>query len=350
MSRTTLSPGLRRSLLQQIPFVVVVGLFVGSGLVTGLVLEVPGFADIGVLSPRLLAALVLYMPLLVLYHATRVTFWEKERVFSRRTWQVFAREQFTLTRLLPTFLILILLGPLMSTFVTYKGLIPMISPFSWDPTFMQLDSWVHGGTHPWELLFPMFGSPAMIRFLDSVYVLWFPAVVMTLVWQAWSGTDPLRSQFFLTYALTWIVLGVGMAIGLSSAGPCYYLDVVGAPSTYDGLMTHLGSVDRAKPLAALHIQDILWTEYVSMAEHKIEGISAMPSLHVAMATLLVLLYSRVHVWAGAAAGAFAVLILVGSIMLGWHYAIDGYVGAALVIPLWWIAGRVQAALMTSDAA
>jgi hypothetical protein len=30
-------------------------------------------------------------------------------------------------------------------------------------------------------------------------------------------------------------------------------------------------------------------------------------------------------------------------MLGWHYAVDGYVGAALVVPVWWVSGRFLAA-------
>ena len=37
---------------------------------------------------------------------------------------------------------------------------------------------------------------------------------------------------------------------------------------------------------------------------------------------------------------FAALIFVGSIHLGWHYAIDGYAGAAVALFGWWAAGRL----------
>jgi hypothetical protein len=36
---------------------------------------------------------------------------------------------------------------------------------------------------------------------------------------------------------------------------------------------------------------------------------------------------------------FAILTLLGSVRLGWHYAIDGYVSIAIVAVLWWLVGR-----------
>jgi hypothetical protein len=35
---------------------------------------------------------------------------------------------------------------------------------------------------------------------------------------------------------------------------------------------------------------------------------------------------------------YAALIFVGSIHLGWHYAVDGIVGAAAAIAVWWCCG------------
>jgi len=32
------------------------------------------------------------------------------------------------------------------------------------------------------------------------------------------------------------------------------------------------------------------------------------------------------------------LTLVGSVALGWHYAIDGYIGGGAAILVWWAAG------------
>jgi hypothetical protein len=38
---------------------------------------------------------------------------------------------------------------------------------------------------------------------------------------------------------------------------------------------------------------------------------------------------------------FAVLILLGSVHLGWHYAVDGYAGALGAALLWHLVGRLQ---------
>ena len=66
----------------------------------------------------------------------------------------------------------------------------------------------------------------------------------------------------------------------------------------------------------------------------------MPSMHVAIATLLACFGWGVNRWAGAAYTAFALTIMVGSVHLGWHYAIDGYVAAAIGVALWYATGRM----------
>ncbi len=40
-------------------------------------------------------------------------------------------------------------------------------------------------------------------------------------------------------------------------------------------------------------------------------------------------------------GIFALCILVGSVHLGWHYAVDGYIGAAIAAAIWFGVGAVQ---------
>ena len=45
-------------------------------------------------------------------------------------------------------------------------------------------------------------------------------------------------------------------------------------------------------------------------------------------------------WLGYLLSVFAALIFVGSIHLGWHYAIDGYAGAAVALVCWWVAGKI----------
>jgi membrane-associated phospholipid phosphatase len=38
---------------------------------------------------------------------------------------------------------------------------------------------------------------------------------------------------------------------------------------------------------------------------------------------------------------FAIAIFVGSIVLGWHYAVDGYMGGLVAWFSWWLAGKLH---------
>jgi membrane-associated phospholipid phosphatase len=151
----------------------------------------------------------------------------------------------------------------------------------------------------------------------------------------------LRMQFLLSFVLSWALLGNVMAVLFSSAGPCYYGLLQGGPDPYAGLLQYLHQADREMPLLALRVQALLWQDYVQHTSISGLAISSMPSMHVASAVLLALLGWRLNRAAGIALTAFAVLILLGSVHLGWHYAVDGYAGALGAALLWHLVGRLQ---------
>ena len=66
----------------------------------------------------------------------------------------------------------------------------------------------------------------------------------------------------------------------------------------------------------------------------------MPSVHVASAVLFVFFGFGISRWLGWVMVGFASAIFLGSILLGWHYAIDGYAGAALAIVMWYAADAI----------
>jgi hypothetical protein len=105
-------------------------------------------------------------------------------------------------------------------------------------------------------------------------------------------------------------------------------------------MARLQAIDAVRPLHALRLQEALWTSYLTGGGGLVSGISAMPSMHVAMPALF-----AVAAWRRARALAMALwvytaVIVVGSVHLGWHYAVDGYASILLVFPIWWVAGVV----------
>jgi hypothetical protein len=241
---------------------------------------------------------------------------------------------------LANFLVPALLGPLFFTsFGSFKRLIPFVAPFDWDRRFMEWDRWLHGGVDPWALLQPLFGTPAMTTAISAVYNAWFFVMFGTFLWQALSLKRPaLRRQFLLCFVLYWAVIGTALAMLLSSAGPCYFGRVTGLADPFAPLFSYLRAAAEHSPNWSLMTQDLLWQNHVTLGRMPGSGISAMPSMHVAIAVLLALFGWRVNRWAGIGYTTFALVIMVGSVHLGWHYAIDGYAAAVAGGAIWWGTG------------
>lgn len=233
---------------------------------------------------------------------------------------------------------------MMAAFLFNKMLIPDLVPFSWDPTFAEWDRLLFAGNHPWELLNPLLGYPLATRFFDMAYTIWIP-----LVFLFWVGVlspkvpAALRRQYWLATVVSWIVIGLVLATVFSSAGPCYFTQVApGVPSPYAGLDAYLASVDRVHGLMAVDMKQYLWAIYTDRLEAP-GGISAMPSMHNAQAALFAVLAFRLDRRLGYLFSAYAFVIFIGSILLGWHYAVDGIAGVVLALIIWkaveWYLGR-----------
>lgn len=277
----------------------------------------------------------LYLAVTLLATIVRVVFVGRAAPLGAETWATIVERWLPRRRLFATLLVLALLPAFQGVMLGFRTAITDFEPFRWDPAFMRLDRWLHGGRAPWELLQPLLGHPVVTRLVDGFYVYgWFFIVWIGVTWQTVHGREPVRSQFLLTFVLAWIVLGTAGAILFSSAGPAYYGRVTGLQDPYAPLMGYLAAVDTHAPLRALAVQARLWSEYQEWG-----GITAMPSMHVAQAVIVLLAAVRTYrrlVWAAVPA---LLLIMIGSVHLGWHYAVDAYAGAAGALALWWLVGK-----------
>ncbi len=237
-------------------------------------------------------------------------------------------------------LVYLLLPHFMATFSTFKQAIPEFQPFAWDRAFYALDRVLHMGDEPWHRLQPFLGKPAITRAFDTAYVWWFPLLFGMAMWMAWSANRRLRMQFFLSFMTLWVFLGTLSAAVFSSAGPCYYAHVTGDPTPYGALTQYLQDVHGQGHVWSVFSQQGLWTAHLDHSRPPLGGISAMPSMHVAAAVLFALTAYRVSALLGFVLSQYAIVILFGSVVLGWHYAVDGYVSIAATLLVWFAVCRM----------
>ena len=223
-------------------------------------------------------------------------------------------------------------------FSFFKRNITTFVPFSWDRAFADLDEILFFGTPPWELTHALFPG-SMAAFLISVlYGVWF--FLMFGVWLIEAlrpANDPVRLRFFLSFLLITMIGGSLMATIFSSAGPCFYDDLIGG-DRFAPLMDTLRTYNFDHSLAPLRLQELLWATYIGTPGANLHSISAFPSFHI----LVVVLYCFLAAARGpvylALMVIFTIAIFIGSIHLGWHYAVDGIASGFLAWGCWWLGG------------
>jgi hypothetical protein len=248
---------------------------------------------------------------------------------------------FSLERCSGVLLTLTLLFLHATAFSFFKCMIPDIQPFAWDGWLAACDANIHFGSQPWELLQRFFGYPWFTRIIDFSYVLWAIVIPLGMIWFAIGQCGSrLRMQVLLTNVIAWFLLGNVVATMLSSAGPCYYPHVAGSANPFAPLMQYLTGIDERFDIYALGIQAWLWEGLTVRNTTLGYGISAMPSMHVGTTLLLALAAWKVNRIVASALFVYTVIMMIGSVHLGWHYALDGYVAIVGVWAIWWGIGRM----------
>lgn len=226
---------------------------------------------------------------------------------------------------------------MVGTFAYLKSIVPHLNPFGWDSYFAELDRLIHGGQDPYILLMAITGHPMITTAINAAYHFWLFLVYFVIFLACFAKQHRKEGDTLLiAMALTFILGGNLLATVFSSAGPVYY-ERLGYGADFAPLMAMLRDSAAISPVWALDVQDALWQGHV--ASGPVSGISAMPSMHMASSTLLAIYGFRYARWAGWLLTGFALLILIGSVQLAWHYAVDSYAGAALAMFCWWLAAR-----------
>ncbi len=228
-----------------------------------------------------------------------------------------------------------------SAYTKCKELIGSLNPYKWDQTFMAWDRAIHFGRDPWTILHPIFGHPVTTLIINFAYNLWFVVTFTFWLGASWTKKDNgWERQFLLSFILCWFIGGFLMATYFSSMGPAFYDLIDSNNNPFEPQMDHLQSYREIFHIWALTAQDQLREAYLNPSATGIAGISAMPSLHNATTTLFVFAGFRIHKYLGIIMSFFLAFILIGSVHLAWHYAIDSYVGILIAILMWKISGII----------
>ena len=175
----------------------------------------------------------------------------------------------------------------MYVFTMVKGNITAFVPFSWDQTLDRLDTALHFGFRPWQILQPILGYWPITFILNFNYNLWF--FVMNAFWVHYAffaRPGVARTRYFTAFMLTWIVGGGLMAVCFSSAGPCYFEHSASRP-----ILTRrswiISTVSTRSCRSGPSIPRRCCGTSALMVRPSAD-ISAMPSMHSANALLFVL--------------------------------------------------------------
>ncbi len=228
-------------------------------------------------------------------------------------------------------------------FFVSKSLINAVNPYvqaGWDPVFAAIDKALHFGMYPHETIIPAANMIGAGRVLDAAYALWLLVMFFVTGYTMFVETDLYRRLRFLwTYLLSWILLGTIGATVFSSVGPLFYHDFYpGLPDVYASVTKNMDVMSSTGFLFAAKTRELLlgWAHNDRIFDPN--ALSAMPSMHLAVSWIMVMYARSLGRRPFMLALPFFVMMYLGSIYLGFHYAIDAYVSVVVTSLIWWIAG------------
>ena len=166
-------------------------------------------------------------------------------------------------------------------------------------------------------------------------MLWVPALLAAYLAILLSPPSALKTRAIISFGLIWLLLGLFGAYTCSSVGPIFFDRVYGT-TEFAALDLQLRS-EGAR--AAILSSTELWRWHSHQSLEFATGISAMPSVHIAIAVWQALILRRLLPKAAAVGWVWVGLIWLGSVHLGWHYATDGLAGAVGAFVIWAISPR-----------
>jgi hypothetical protein len=205
--------------------------------------------------------------------------------------------------------------------------------FQHDVWQANLDAFLFAGYEPWEILFTPVHSIALQTAIEVNYnMIWHLLTFGTVfLFAIAKPAQFLRLRYLACFLLAWIVVGNVFAGLFISAGPAFYGLVTGDEARFG---EQLEALSLFKNSSAVFFQDFLWNSYKQGHSGFGTGISAFPSMHVAVTVLNMIFAFEVSKKLGIATAIYFLFVLYSSVYLAWHYAVDGLFSGLVVAALY----------------
>jgi hypothetical protein len=229
----------------------------------------------------------------------------------------------------------VVLLPVLATHFVLKSFTHVLNRRVWDPELSALDRSVHLGVEPARFLVALFDHATFLAALDVFYSVAYYGIVVGSTALLISLLPPRRRLAFTTAFMLVFMAGSALYLALPSWGPVFVW-----PDDFEAALSHMPNT--------VTVQRTLFAEISAIVSRpdgdlviRYGSVAAFPSLHIAVVTLFAAACrSLSRTWFAFSVGV-VVLMLVGSVLTGYHFLIDGYAGILLALGAWWAGRRLH---------
>jgi hypothetical protein len=231
--------------------------------------------------------------------------------------------------------LLIFASLLVGVYGAIKLVVPIYHPALYDQALWELDRAMFGGYAPVVFTLNVFSSPRVLTFFDAAYAkIFFTSLGVAFTFFMSHPSRRIRIAFADGNAALWII-GAWLYMLVPSIGPAYFF-----PDIWMAVRDLTPITNSMHRVLMINYQNVLKLKKgIEVPIVFMYGVAAFPSLHVGFQTFTFFWMRRVWVSGQVLFGVFTFLIVLGSMITGWHYLIDGIAGMLLAYSCYKAASR-----------
>ena len=196
----------------------------------------------------------------------------------------------------------------------------LLNPRNFDALLFQIDRTIHFGIAPCFFFVTLFNSKIFYSCLDIFYspfyylinLAYVPAILVL-------ASSTVRRTFATAYVMI-CVAGLILYVLVPSWGPVFTY-----PEEFENALSHMPITVKVQTQIFKETSDLIRNP-AGPRSINLGGIAAFPSLHVALLTLFALASKTISKRWFHLNLIFVGLMLIGTLVTGYHYLIDGYAG------------------------